>query len=127
MLLFPVMFEILYGFITKVALNFFTYRHIHSFIHHHNFMKLCGHGKREAVDEKLTFLFGALGGVTFQAVGNITEIGFPRAVISKGAGQFVLLVTAEAKFGFVISTQQIGVDLFADYLVGDGKFGLILR
>lgn len=90
-------------------------------------MKLCGHGKREAVDEKLTFLFVTLGSATFQAVGNITEIGFPRSVISKGAGQFVLLVTAEAKFGFVISTQQIGVDLFADYLVGDGKFGLILR
>ena len=86
MLPFPVMFEILYSFIAEFALNFFTYRHIHSFIHHHNFMKLCGHGKREAVDEKLTFLFVALGSVTFQAVGNITEIGFPVSVVGKGAG-----------------------------------------
>ena len=42
MLPFPVMFEILYSFIAEFALNFFTYRHIHSLIHHHNLMKLCG-------------------------------------------------------------------------------------
>jgi hypothetical protein len=74
------------------------------------------------VDKKFTFLFVALGSVTSQAVGNITEIGFPVTVVGKGAGQFVLLVTAETEIGFVISTQQIGVDLFADYLIGNGEF-----
>ena len=84
---------------------------------------LCRHGKRKAVDEKFTFLFVTLGSVTFQAVGNITEIGFPVASVGKSAGKFVFFVTAEIEFGFVVGTQQIGVYLFADYLIGDGEFG----
>ncbi len=37
--------------------------------------------------------------------------------------QVRFFVTAEIEFGFVVGTQQIGVYLFADYLIGDGEFG----
>lgn len=60
----------------------------------------------------------------FQAVSNITEIGFPIAIVGKSASKFVLFVTAEIEFGFVVGTQQISVDLFADYLIRNGEFGL---
>ena len=50
---------------------------------------LCRHGKRKAVDKKFTFLLVALGSVVFQAVSNITEIGFPIAIVGKSAGKFV--------------------------------------
>ena len=56
------------------------------------------------MDKKFTFLLVALGSVVFQAVGNITEIGFPVASVGKSAGKFVLFVTAEIEFGFVIGT-----------------------
>ena len=65
---------------------------------------LCRHGKRKAVDKKFTFLLVTLGGVAFQAVSNITEIGFPVAIVGKSAGKFVLFVTTEIEFGFVIGT-----------------------
>ena len=75
------------------------------------------------MDKKFTFLLVTLGSVAFQAVSNITEIGFPVTSVGKSASKFVLFVTAEIEFGFVVGTQQIGVDLFADYLIGDGEFG----
>ena len=56
------------------------------------------------MNKKFTFLLVALGGVAFQAVSNITEIGFPVAIVGKSAGKFVLFVTTEIEFGFVIGT-----------------------
>ena len=78
------------------------------------------------MDKKFTFLLVALESVVFQAVSNITEIGFPIAIVGKSASKFVLFVTAEIEFGFVVGTQQISVDLFADYLIRNGEFGLPL-
>ena len=65
---------------------------------------MCRHGKRKAVDKKFTFLLVTLGGVAFQAVSNITEIGFPIAIVGKSTGKFVFFVTTEIEFGFVIGT-----------------------
>jgi hypothetical protein len=56
------------------------------------------------VDKKFTFLLVSLGSVAFQAVGNITEIGFPVAIVGKSTGKFVFFVTTEIEFGFVIGT-----------------------
>ena len=85
---------------------------------------LCRHGKGEAVDKELTFLFVALGGVPFQAVGNVAEVGLPISIVGKGTSQFALLIAAKVEVSFVVGAQQIGIELFANHLVGDGELGL---
>lgn len=75
------------------------------------------------MDKEFSFLFVTLESITFQAVGNVAEIGLPAAVVSEGTGQFVLFVTAEIKVSFIVGTQQVGVELLTNHLVGNGEFG----
>ena len=85
---------------------------------------LGGHGQGEAVDKRLALLFVALRGVLLQAVGDVAEVGLPVAAVGQLAGEFILLVVAEAEVGLVVGTQQVGIELFLHYEVGDGKLGL---
>lgn len=68
------------------------------------------------------FCLVALRGVGLQAVGNVVEVGFPIASVSKATGEFALFVTTETEVCIVVRTQQIGIKLFLNHQVRDGQF-----
>lgn len=74
------------------------------------------------MNEKLAFLLIDLQGITFQAIGDVTEIGLPVPPVSRCARQLTFLIIAETQVGFIIGVQEIGIKLFLNYLIGNNQF-----